>query len=236
MRSFANLVGVTITSNGTGTFSLGPAATGYFGTSFLVDGGTYSYSVQQDSNVECGFGTYVASTNTLTRNVVDSTNANQPVDFSVGAVVAFTFLKEDIADLLAEAGGVGATAKAAFNAYGLQWGIWFNGTPLENELLALYSAPVRMMFQPSFVGAATAPPIVSPAADFIMTVAQQAGGTGPWTTIGTIELGTDGSVSLATVSASPTIINVGDRLRVTAPATADTSVAGFSCTLKGYIP
>lgn len=236
MRTFANLVCITATSSGTGPFALGSAVTGYFGSERLVDGASYSYSVQQDANVERGVGTFVASTGTLTRTVKESTNGDAAVNFSVGAEVAFTFTSDDIADLLAEAGNTASTAKAAFNAYGLQWGVWFNGTPVANELLALYSSPVAFEFLANFGGAATAPPITNPAADFILSVEKQVGGAGSWVQIGTIELGTDGSVSLATVGNVAVNIAVGDRLRVVAPATADTAVQGFSCTLKGVIP
>ena len=236
MRTFVDLVKVTATSSGTGPFALGSAVTGFFGKDHLVDGASYSYSVQQGDNVERGSGTYVASTGTLTRSVLKSTNADQPVAFDVGAQVAFTFGAADIVDVIAAASSSSGTAKAAFNAYGLQWGIWFNGTPVASELLALYSAPVAFQFSANFAGAATAAPLTSPAADFILSVEHQVDGSGSWTQVGTIELGTDGSVSLATVGNAVVPVAVGDRLRVVAPSTADTAVAGFSCTLKGFIP
>lgn len=236
MRTFVDLVRCTVTSSGTGPFTLGNNVTGFFGREKLQDGASYSYSVQQGDNKEVGAGTYIASTNTLTRTVRSSSNGGAPVAFDVGAEVAFTFTAADIVDVIAAASSSSGTAKAAFNAYGLQWGVWFNGTPVANEVLALYSAPVAFEFLGNFAGAATAPPLVSPAADFTLTMERQDGGSGAWTPVGTIVLGADGSVSLATPSGAPVAFDVGDRIRVVAPAIVDTSVAGFCCTFKGFIP
>ena len=235
MRTFVDLVRIAATSSGTGPFTLGGHVTGFYGAEKLVDGNSYSYSVQQGDNKEVGAGTYVASTSTLTRTVHSSSNGNSPVDFSVGAEIAITFTAAAIVDVIAAASSSSGTAKAAFNAYGLQWGVWFNGTPVASELLALYSVPVAFEFLANFAGASTAPPVVDPAASYIMTVDKQVGGTGDWINVGTIELGTDGSVSLATVGGLAVSLAVGDRLRVLGAATADTSVAGFAVTFKGFI-
>ena len=236
MRTFIDLVCVTATSSGTGPFVLGAHVTGFFGTEKLQDGQIYTYSVQQDDNKEAGFGMWIAGSNTLTRTPYSSSNSNTPVAFSVGAEVGFTFGSQDILDLLAEAGGVGATAKAAFNAYGLQWGVWFNATPGASELLALYVCPIVMQFPGNFAEASTAPPLTPPAASWSATVDRQTGGTGGWENIGAITIATDGTVSLTTVGSAPIDIAIGDRLRVLAPAGADTALAGFAVTLRGYIP
>lgn len=236
MRTFVDLVRITATSSGTGPFSLGSHVTGFFGAEKLVDGRSYSYSVQQGDNKEVGAGTYVASTSTLTRTVRTSSNGNSPVDFSVGAEIAITFTAADIVDVIAAASSSSGTAKAAFNAYGLQWGVWFNGPPVASELLALYSVPVAFEYLANFAGAETAAPLTSPSADWIAKMQVQVGGTGAWTDVGTIEVGTDGSVSLATAGGAPVSFNVGDRIRVIGPATADTAISGLAVTFKGYIP
>jgi hypothetical protein len=235
LRTFVDLVCAATTSSGTGPFALGSAVIGFFGTEMLRDGMTYSYSVQQDSNAEVGTGTWNAASGTLTRAVRTSTNGNAPVAFTAGAPVSFTFTSADIADLLSEAGGVSATARAAFNAYGLQWGIWFVAPPGAGEVLALYSSPISFSYQGNFLGAATAPPITPPAASCVLSVEQQAGGQGAWAQIGTITIGTDGAVSLATASPDGAAIATGDRLRVVAPDPADANVSGFSVTLKGFV-
>jgi hypothetical protein len=236
MNTFVDDTAIFATSSGAGPFTLGSAVPGFFGREQLVDGAVYSYAVQQGGNVERGSGTYVASSGTLSRNVQKSTNGNVAVAFDVNAIVAFTFGASDIVDLLVAASGTGPTAKAAFNAYGLQWAVWFNGTPAASELLSLFSIAVAMEFQPNFALAATAPPLTPPAAEFVMNVDHQVGGSGAWTTVGTITLAVDGTVSLATVGGAAVPLSVGDRLRVVAPASVDSAVAGFAVTFKGYIP
>lgn len=236
MRTFVDLVRCTVTSSGTGPFTLGNNVTGFFGREKLQDGASYSYSVQQGDNKEVGAGTYIASTNTLTRTVRSSSNGGAPVAFDVGAEVAFTFTAADIVDVIAAASSSSGTAKAAFNAYGLQWGVWFNGTPVANELLALYVAPVAFEFLGNFTGAAVQSPLTPPADTFTLAVDLQVDGSGTWTNVGSIVLGSDGSVSISTVGAAVVPVGVGDRLRVVAPALVDTSVAGFAMTFKGFIP
>ena len=235
--TFVDLVAVAATSSGTGPFTLGNAVSGFDGVNALVDGATYSYSVQQGANFEQGRGTYVAATRTLTRTVRKSSyGPGVAVGFAQGAQVTFTLSAEDLADIIAQAGGVTATAKAAFNAYGLQWAIWFNAPPAANELLALYVAPITYEYRANFAGAGVAPPLSPPAATWTATLDRQAGGSGSWVNVGTIQIGADGTVSLATVGNAAVAINAGDRLRVLAPPSADSSIVGFALTLKGYIP
>jgi len=236
MNTFVDLVQVYVTSSGTGPFALGAAVAGFDGVGALVNGASYSYSVQQGSNFEVGVGTYVLATNSLTRTVLKSSNAGNPVAFDVNAELSFTFTAEDIAALIAQASTTGATAKAAFNAYGLQWAAWFNATPAANELLALYTSPIAFAYNPNFAGAQSGPPAVNPAAAFVMTVEQNLAGTGGWTAVGTVTVGTDGGVALATTGGSVVSVGVGDRLRVLAPAVVDTAIEGFAVTFKGFIP
>jgi len=91
-----NLVRVACLSQGTGAFALGPALPAFRGMEALVDGETYSYSVQQGSNFEAGRGVYSSGTGTLTRGVVTSSYGNGPVAFGPGAVVVFPALAEDL--------------------------------------------------------------------------------------------------------------------------------------------
>ena len=117
--------------------------------------------------------------------------------------------------------------------YVLQWAVWFNGTPQASELLALYVSPVSYKYPANFAGSYAAPPITLPTASFVLDIDRQVGGTGAWTTIGTITVATDGTVTLATTGDVAISIAAGDRLRVVGPATADATVAGFAVTLKG---
>jgi hypothetical protein len=236
MNSFVDLVQVYATSSGPGPFALGAAVPGFDGVGALIDGASYSYSVQQGNNYEVGVGTYVLSTGTLTRLVLKSSNGGSPVAFDVNAQVSFTFTAEDIAALVSAGSTTAATAKAAFNAYGLQWGVWFNATPGTEELLALYTSPVAFQYPANFAGARSGAPLVAPAATFVLTMEQQAVGTGGWTAVGTVTIGTDGGVTLATPGGSVVSVGVGDRLRVVGPSVADTAIRGFAITFKGLIP
>lgn len=92
-----NLCRVQILSTGTGSFSLGPAVPAFRGIEALVDGRTYSYSVQQGSNFEFGRGTFFASGPTLSRGVIGSSYGDVPVNFGPGAILVFPALAEDLA-------------------------------------------------------------------------------------------------------------------------------------------
>lgn len=231
--TFVDLVCVATTAGGTGAFQLGSAVDGYRGVEALQDGAAYSYSVQQGSNFEVGYGTYVALSGTLSRTVRWSSHGNTPVSFDANAAVNFTFTAEDIADLAALAGSVAATAKAAFNAYGLQWALWFNEDPGAGEMLALFSAGVDFQYPANFLGSVTAPPLVNPTDTWTSTLELQVGGTGAWTEVGQIVIGTDGTVSLVTEGFT---VAKGSRIRWMAPAGMDITLKGFSVTLKGVIP
>jgi len=234
--TFVDLVCLTTTAAGTGSFQLGSAVDGYRGQEALVDGAAYSYSVQQGANFEVGYGTYVASSQTLSRTVRWSSHGNAAVAFDANAAVNFTFTAEDIADLAAMAGSVAATAKAAFNAYGLQWALWFNEDPGASEALAIFVAGVDFQYPGNFLGSVTAAPFVNPTDPWTSTIDRQVGGSGAWTTVATISIGTDGSVSLATTGGLPITVAKGDRFRWLAPAGQDVTLKGFAATLKGVIP
>lgn len=127
------------------------------------------------------------------------------------------------------------TGADAFNSYGLQWAIWFNSTPAANELLALYTSPILYQYPANFTNSYANPPLSLPAASFQMTVQQRLSGSEIWNTIGTISINTDGGVTFATISGIAKTIHAGDQLKILAPAAVDTTVAGFSATLKGII-
>jgi hypothetical protein len=91
-----NLVRVTILTIGVGTFTLGPAVSAFRGVEALVDGNTYSYSVQQGGNYEFGQGIFGAGDNTLTRGVIGSSNGNAPVNFAANAICVFPALAQDL--------------------------------------------------------------------------------------------------------------------------------------------
>lgn len=96
VSTLVDLVKIRATSNGTGPFVLGDAAGGFRGIEALIDGATYSYSVQDGGNFEVGTGAYTAASHSLTRTPVWSSYGNGPVPFGVGISISFTILSQDM--------------------------------------------------------------------------------------------------------------------------------------------
>ena len=93
---------MTISSSGTGTFSLLAAVTGFntFANAGVSDQEVVPYGAidTATNNSEQGWGLYTASGPTLTRNVFQSTNSNNPVNFSSSATQVF--IDPSAADLI----------------------------------------------------------------------------------------------------------------------------------------
>lgn len=92
-----NLAAMTVASTGTGTITLGSAAT-INGVTFLSfaaagvpDGASVYYSINDPSGAsEVGLGTYTSSGTTLTRGAVTSTNSNNAINMGAGSIVRIT--------------------------------------------------------------------------------------------------------------------------------------------------
>lgn len=85
-------VKVSTTTTGTGTISLGSAATGYQTFSVIGNGNTTYYTISSatGSEFEVGIGTYTTSGNTLSRDtVLSSSNGGSLVSFSAGSKDVF---------------------------------------------------------------------------------------------------------------------------------------------------
>lgn len=103
--TFVNLVRVYSNSAGTGPLVLGLAEPGFRGKEALTDGLTYSYTFQigvdnrtpGSTAYETGRGVWNAATSTLTRNVVESSLAGQPVGVLMNTPIAITVLAQDFA-------------------------------------------------------------------------------------------------------------------------------------------
>jgi len=93
--TLVDLVKIIVNNTGTSTLALGVAVEGFRGQAALVDGDTYSYSIQQGANYETGTGVYHASDGTLTRGVVHSSYGNTAIPLRPNAVVTFTALAAD---------------------------------------------------------------------------------------------------------------------------------------------
>lgn len=95
-----NLVKVSTSTVGTGTVTLGAAILGYLSPSQagVPTGSVVSYGIVDGNNREVGTGTYTSATNTLTRNVINSTNSNNAISLTGSAQVYFTAISVNIAD------------------------------------------------------------------------------------------------------------------------------------------
>lgn len=93
-----NLARMSTATTGTGTITLGSAASGYlsFANAGVLDGETISYGIIDGSSSEVGTGVYTSSGTTLTRTVTRSTNSNSAINLSGTAEVFVTARAEDI--------------------------------------------------------------------------------------------------------------------------------------------
>ena len=82
----------TTTTTGTGTITLGGAATGFQSFSVIGDSNTTFYTIQlaNTNEWEVGIGTYTSSGTTLSRDtILESSNGGTAVNFSAGTKDVF---------------------------------------------------------------------------------------------------------------------------------------------------
>jgi hypothetical protein len=82
----------TTTTTGTGTITLGGAATGFQSFSVIGDANTTFYTIQlaNTNEWEVGVGTYTSSGTTLSRDtILESSNSGSAVNFSAGSKDVF---------------------------------------------------------------------------------------------------------------------------------------------------
>lgn len=98
MAKLYNLAGMSTTTTGTGTITLGSAMYGHltFAQAGVADGDTVTYAIKDGANSEIGRGVYTSSGTTLTRTVLKSTNSNSAISLSGSAEVFITPAAEDI--------------------------------------------------------------------------------------------------------------------------------------------
>ena len=89
---------MSTSTTGTGTITLGSAATGYqtFANAGITNGQTIRYAIEDGTNFEIGSGTYTSSGTTLTRSVTESSNSDSAISLSGTAVVFVTATVADI--------------------------------------------------------------------------------------------------------------------------------------------
>lgn len=100
MAAFLDRVLFRASANGTGTWTVSPALTGYMtpASAGAVNATVYSYAAESDDKTEweIGTGTYTVSGTTLSRTPSKSSNANAAVNFTAAPKVAVTALTADI--------------------------------------------------------------------------------------------------------------------------------------------
>lgn len=136
MTKHYDLARMTTATTGTGTITLGAAASGFlsFAAAGASDGDTVTYAIQDGANSEIGYGVYTAAGTTLTRTVLKSTNANAAISLSGSAQVFITVAAEDLA--LAGLADVANTSGASANQ-----ALVFNGVDTKWEPSSLYLMP-----------------------------------------------------------------------------------------------
>jgi hypothetical protein len=98
---FLNQARMTISSSGTGTFTLAAAVAPFntFATAGAVNGQIIKYgAIDGTAGSEKGWGVYTAAGTTLTRNVLTSNNSNNPINASSSNTQVF--IDPDTADLI----------------------------------------------------------------------------------------------------------------------------------------
>lgn len=98
MAKLYNLAGMSTTTTGTGTITLGSAMYGHltFAQAGVGNGDTVTYAIKDGAASEIGRGVYTSSGTTLTRTVLKSTNSDAAISLSGSAEVFITPAAEDI--------------------------------------------------------------------------------------------------------------------------------------------
>ena len=121
MAVLANRVRVTTSTTGTGTITLGAAATNFqtFASGGVANGSVVRYLIEEGTNWEVGTGTYTASGTTLTRNPSESSGGGSAITLAGSAIVSIVAAAEDLTSEVVITGGtidgavIGGTTPAA---------------------------------------------------------------------------------------------------------------------------
>jgi hypothetical protein len=99
MVTFVNRAKMSTATTGTGAITLGSAKDGYqsFTSAGVADGDTVRYVIEDGTEFEIGSGIYTASGTTLSRTVLESSNAGSAITLSGQADVFLSIFAEDLA-------------------------------------------------------------------------------------------------------------------------------------------
>ena len=98
MVTLVNRAKMATATTGTGTVTLGSAASGYqsFANAGVSDGSTVRYVIEEGNNWEIGTGVYTSAGTTLTRNVLESSNSGAAITLAGTAEIYVTATSEDL--------------------------------------------------------------------------------------------------------------------------------------------
>jgi len=116
MVTLVNRAKVSTATTGTGTITLGSAESGYqtFADAGVVDADVVRYVIEDGTAWEIGSGTYTASGTTLSRTVLESSNADAAINLSGTAVVYVSVAAEDLAAIQTQLGTKAPLASPTF--------------------------------------------------------------------------------------------------------------------------
>lgn len=97
MAKLFNRAKMTTATTGTGTITLGSAASGFqtFAAAGVSDGDVVQYVIEEGANFEIGTGTYSSTGTSLTRSVSESSNSDNAITLAGGAMVSITAVADD---------------------------------------------------------------------------------------------------------------------------------------------
>jgi hypothetical protein len=102
MVTLVNRAKMSTATTGTGTITLGTAESGYqtFADAGVVNSDVVRYVIEDGTDWEIGTGTYTATGTTLSRTVLESSNADAALNLTGSAVVYVSATAEDIPPVL----------------------------------------------------------------------------------------------------------------------------------------
>ena len=102
MVTLVNRAKMATATTGTGTVTLGSAASGYqsFANAGVSDGSTVRYVIEEGNNWEIGTGVYTSAGTTLTRNVIESSNSGAAITLAGAAEIYITATSEDLSSAI----------------------------------------------------------------------------------------------------------------------------------------
>ena len=98
MAKLFNRAKMTTSTTGTGTITLGSAASGFqsFADAGVVNGDVVQYVIEEGSNFEIGTGTYSSTGTSLTRSPTESSNSDAAITLAGDATVSITAVAADM--------------------------------------------------------------------------------------------------------------------------------------------